>query len=40
MAYITFQPSDHFITHLYTGNDSTNNQTSLGMTPDLVILLI
>ena len=36
MAYITFQPSDHFITHLYTGNDSTNNQTSLGMTPDLV----
>jgi len=28
--------SDHFTTHLYSGNDSTNNQTSLGMTPDLV----
>nr|BAR28276.1 hypothetical protein [uncultured Mediterranean phage uvMED] len=37
MAYTTINKStDHFITHLYTGNDSTNNQTSLGMTPDLV----
>ena len=37
MAYTTINKStDHFITHLYSGNDSTNNQTSLGMTPDLV----
>ena len=37
MAYTTInKSSDHFITHLYSGNDSTNNQTSLGMTPDLV----
>ena len=37
MAYTTINKStDQFITHLYTGNDSTNNQTSLGMTPDLV----
>nr|BAR32117.1 hypothetical protein [uncultured Mediterranean phage uvMED] len=37
MSYTNInKSSDHFITHLYTGNDSTNNQTSLGMTPDLV----
>ena len=36
MAFITFQPHDYFTTHLYSGNDSTNNQTSLGLTPDLV----
>jgi len=37
MAYTTINKStDHFTTHLYSGNDSTNNQTSLGMTPDLV----
>jgi len=37
MAYTTInKSSDYFITHLYSGNDSTNNQTSLGMTPDLV----
>lgn len=36
MSYISFQPNDYFTTHLYSGNDSTNNQTSLGMTPDLV----
>ena len=37
MAYTTINKStDHFITHLYSGNDSTNNQTSLGMTPDWV----
>nr|BAR28392.1 hypothetical protein [uncultured Mediterranean phage uvMED]BAR28500.1 hypothetical protein [uncultured Mediterranean phage uvMED] len=37
MAYTTINKStDYFNTHLYTGNDSTNNQTSLGMTPDLV----
>ena len=33
-------PKDYFVTHTYSGNDtdgtSTNNQTSLGMTPDLV----
>ena len=37
MAFTTVDKStDHFITHLYSGNSSTNNQTSLGMTPDLV----
>ena len=36
MAYISFKPTDYFTSHLYSGNDSTNNQTSLGMTPDLV----
>jgi len=37
MAYSAIsKSSDHFTTHLYSGNDSTNNQTSLGMTPDLV----
>tara|TARA_B100000131_G_scaffold11960_1_gene12473 strand:- start:1591 stop:2652 length:1062 start_codon:yes stop_codon:yes gene_type:complete len=37
MAYTTIDKStDYFTTHLYSGNDSTNNQTSLGMTPDLV----
>jgi hypothetical protein len=37
MAYTTInKSSDHFTTHLYSGNDSTNNQTSLGLTPDLV----
>jgi hypothetical protein len=37
MAYTTINKStDNFTTHLYSGNDSTNNQTSLGMTPDLV----
>ena len=29
-------PEDYIIAHNYSGNDSTNNQTSLGMTPDLV----
>ena len=37
MAYTTInKSSDHFITHVYSGNGGTNNQTSLGMTPDLV----
>ena len=35
MAYITFQPQDYFNTHLYSGNDTTNNQ-QVGLTPDLV----
>ena len=35
MAYISFQPKDHFNTHLYSGNDTTNNQ-QVGLTPDLV----
>ena len=29
-------PEDYIIAHNYSGNGSTNNQTSLGMTPDLV----
>ena len=29
-------PEDYIIAHNYSGNDTTNNQTSLGMTPDLV----
>jgi len=37
MAYTTIDnPEDYFITHTYSGNNTTNNQTSLGMTPDLV----
>ena len=30
MAYISFQPSDHFSTKLYTGNGSTQNITGVG----------
>ena len=37
MAYITFQPSDHFNTKIYTGNGSAGNaQTGVGFQPDLV----
>ncbi len=37
MAYITFQPSDHFNTKLWTGNGSAGNaQTGVGFQPDLV----
>jgi len=35
MSYISFQPKDYFNTHLYSGNDTTNNQ-QVGLTPDLV----
>ena len=36
MAYTTINKgSDYFISHLYSGNDTTNNQ-SVGLTPDLV----
>jgi hypothetical protein len=35
MAYITFQPSDHFNTKIYTGTGSTNNITGIGFQPDL-----
>ena len=34
MAYITFQPKDHFNTVLYTGNASTNAVTGVGFQPD------
>jgi len=34
MAYITFQPSDHFNTVLYTGNGSTQSITGVGFQPD------
>ena len=35
MAYITFQPSDHFNTKLYTGNNSSSNAiTGVGFQPD------
>ena len=36
MAYITFQPKDHFNTVLYTGNGSTQSITGVGFQPDLV----
>jgi len=36
MAYTTInKPSEYFNTHLYSGNDTTNNQ-QVGLTPDLV----
>ena len=38
MAYITFQPKDHFNTVLYTGNGSTQAVTGVGFQPDLVWL--
>ena len=34
MAFITFQPSDHFNTKLYTGNGSTQSITGVGFQPD------
>jgi len=34
MAYISFQPSAHFNTKLYTGNASTNAITGVGFQPD------
>ena len=36
MAFITFQPSNHFNTKLYTGNGSTNNVTGVGFDPDWI----
>ena len=36
MAYITFQPSDHFNTLLYTGTGSSNAVTGVGFRPDWV----
>jgi hypothetical protein len=36
MAYISFQPSDHFNTKLYTGTDSSNAITGVGFQPDWV----
>jgi hypothetical protein len=37
MAYISFQPSDHFNTKLYTGTGSAPNaQTGVGFKPDLL----
>ena len=36
MAYITFQPSDHFNTVLYTGNGSSQNITGVGFDPDWI----
>ena len=36
-AYTTIDnPKDYFVAHTYSGNDSTNNQTSLGLQPNLV----
>ena len=34
MAYISFQPSDHYSTKLYTGTGSSNAITSVGFQPD------
>ena len=37
MAYITFQPSDHFNTKLYTGNATANHAiTGVGFKPDFL----
>ena len=37
MAYINFQPKDHFATKLYTGNGSAGNaQTGVGFAPNFV----
>ena len=36
MAYISFQPNDHFNTLLYTGNNSTTAKTGVGFQPDMV----
>ena len=36
MAYITFQPSDHFNTKLWTGTGSENAITGIGFQPDWV----
>jgi len=33
MAYISFQPSDHFNSKLYTGTGSSNAQTGIGFSP-------
>jgi hypothetical protein len=35
MAYISFQPKDHFNTKLYTGTGSSNTVTGVGFQPDL-----
>ena len=35
-AYISFQPSDHFNTKIYTGTGSSNALTGLGFQPDIV----
>ena len=36
MAFITFQPKDHFNTKLYTGNGSVRTETGVGFQPDMV----
>jgi hypothetical protein len=36
MAYISFQPNDHFNTKLFTGNGSTQSITGVGFQPDWV----
>jgi hypothetical protein len=36
VAYISFQPSDHFNSVLYTGNGSTQSVTGIGFQPDWV----
>ena len=36
MAYISFQPKDHFNTKIFTGNGSTQSITGVGFQPDLV----
>jgi len=38
MAYISFKPTDHFNTKLYTGNGSTNAITGVGLQPDFTWL--
>ena len=37
MAYITFQPSDHYNTKLYTGTGSSNAVTGVGFQPDFTL---
>ena len=36
--FISFQPSAHFNTKLYTGNYSTNAITGVGFQPDFTVL--
>ena len=36
MAFISFQPKDHFNTKIYTGNSGTQALTGVGFQPDLV----
>ena len=38
MAYISFQPKDHYKYHYYLGNSTTNAQTGFDFQPDIVLI--